>query len=148
MTNQPAEGTFSRLMASVAPTGENPREEQEKAAHPPVATVTPSVVKTPQPQTGKNQRTPGKKPANQQTAKSSNALQQDTLEQNGVSYPAPQSVTNKRPVKPRHGFDIYWDQYEALVKWCNEEKLQGGTGSMSAMAREALDDYITKRKEK
>jgi hypothetical protein len=49
-------------------------------------------------------------------------------------------------VKPRHGFDIYWDQYEALVKWSNEEKLQGGTGSMSRMAREALDDYIAKRK--
>jgi hypothetical protein len=29
-----------------------------------------------------------------------------------------------------------------------EEKLQGGTGSMSAMAREALDDYIAKRKKK
>jgi hypothetical protein len=51
-------------------------------------------------------------------------------------------------VKPRHGFDIYWDQYEALVKWSNEEKLQGGTGSMSRMAREALDMYIAARKKK
>jgi hypothetical protein len=143
MTNQPAEGTFSRLMATTVPMREKQQEEQGKATRPPVATVTPSVVKTPQPQTGKNQRTLGKKPANQQTPKSINALQQ-----NGVSYPAPQSETNKRPVKPRHGFDIYWDQYEALVKWSNEEKLQGGTGSMSAMAREALDDYIAKRKKK
>ena|ERR671914_2809874 len=66
--------------------------------------------------------------------------------QNSIPHTAPHSDANKRPVKPRHGFDIYWDQYEALVKWSNEEKLQGGTGSMSRMAREALDDYIAKRK--
>jgi hypothetical protein len=51
-------------------------------------------------------------------------------------------------VKPRHGFDIYWDQYEDLVKWSNDKKLQGGTGSMSRMAREALDMYIAARKKK
>jgi len=28
MTNQPAEGTFSRLMAGTPPAGEKPREEQ------------------------------------------------------------------------------------------------------------------------
>jgi hypothetical protein len=66
--------------------------------------------------------------------------------QHSTSHDAPQPDTKKRLVKPRHGFDIYWDQYEALVKWSNEEKLQGGTGSMSAMVREALDDYIAKRK--
>jgi hypothetical protein len=66
--------------------------------------------------------------------------------QNGTPHVTSPPDTNKRPVKPRHGFDIYWDQYEDLVKWSNEEKLQGGTGSMSRMAREALDDYIAKRK--
>jgi hypothetical protein len=146
MTNQPAEGTFSRLMATTAPMREKPREEQEKATRPPVATITPPVLETPQPEQEKKQRTTGKKPANQQTPKSSNALQQDKFEQNGAAHTAPQSDANKRPVKPRHGFDIYWDQYEALVKWSNEEKLQGGTGSMSRMVREALDDYIAKRK--
>jgi hypothetical protein len=70
------------------------------------------------------------------------------VKQNGTLSPVQLPEANKRPVKPRHGFDIYWDQYEALVKWSNEEKLQGGTGSMSAMAREALDDYIAKRKKK
>jgi hypothetical protein len=68
--------------------------------------------------------------------------------QNSSPATVPHSDTQKRPVKPRHGFDIYWDQYEALVKWSNEEKLQGGTGSMSRMVREALDDYIAKRKKK
>jgi hypothetical protein len=67
---------------------------------------------------------------------------------NGTLSPVPPLEANKRPVKPRHGFDIYWDQYEALVKWSEEEKLQGGTGSMSAMVRQALDDYIAKRKRK
>jgi hypothetical protein len=75
MTNQPAEGTFSRLMATTIPTGEKPREEQEKATRPPGATVTPPVVKTPQPKSGKKQRMNGKKPTNQQTPKSINALQ-------------------------------------------------------------------------
>ena len=69
-------------------------------------------------------------------------------QQNGILSPTQPAEVNKRPVKPRHGFDIYWDQYEDLLKWSNEEKLQGGTGSMSAMARDALDDYIAKRKKK
>jgi hypothetical protein len=146
MTNQPAEGTFSRLMATTAPMREKQQEEQEKAAHPPVATVISPVLETPQPQKGKSQQTRGKKPTNQQPSKSSNALQQNKFEQNGTPLPSPHSDAQKRPVKPRHGFDIYWDQYEALLKWSNEEKLQGGTGSMSAMVREALDDYIAKRK--
>ena len=68
--------------------------------------------------------------------------------QNDTLSPAQPSEANKRPVKPRHGFDIYWDQYEDLIKWSNEEKLQGGTGSMSRMAREALDLYIAARKKK
>jgi hypothetical protein len=66
--------------------------------------------------------------------------------QNGRPHTVSQPDVEKRSVKPRHGFDIYWDQYEVLLKWSNEEKLQGGIGSMSAMAREALDDYIAKRK--
>jgi len=76
-------------------------------------------------------------------------IQEEQVKQakrNGTAGLAPKANANKRPVKPRHGFDIYWDQYEALLTWSNQEKLQGGTGSMSAMVREALDDYITKRK--
>src|ERR671919_272560 len=74
--------------------------------------------------------------------------QRKVPKQNGTLSPTQPAVANKRPVKPRHGFDIYWDQYEDLLKWSNEEKLQGSTGSMSAMARDALDDYIAKRKKK
>jgi hypothetical protein len=70
------------------------------------------------------------------------------VKQNGTLSLVHPSEANKRPVKPRHGFDIYVDQYEQLVKWSNDEKLQGGTGSMSRMAREALDMYIAARKKK
>jgi hypothetical protein len=82
MTNQPAEGTFSRLMATTVPTGEKPREAQEKAARPSVATITRPVLETPQPEKEKKQRTNGKKSATQQTPKSINALQlkQDKFE--------------------------------------------------------------------
>ena len=74
--------------------------------------------------------------------------QKTETQQNGTPQPDPSKVMKIRPVKPRHGFDIYVDQYEQLVKWSNEEKLQGGTGSMSRMAREALDMYIANRKKK
>jgi hypothetical protein len=70
------------------------------------------------------------------------------VKQNGILSTVPPAEANKRPVKPRHGFDIYVDQYEQLVKWSNDEKLQDGTGSMSRMAREALDMYIAARKKK
>jgi hypothetical protein len=73
--------------------------------------------------------------------------QKKETQQKGAPQPNPSRVVKTRPVKPRHGFDIYVDQYEQLVKWSNEEKLQGGTGSMSRMAREALDMYIISRKE-
>jgi hypothetical protein len=73
-------------------------------------------------------------------------IQKKETQQNGTPQSDPSRVVKTRPVKPRHGFDIYVDQYEQLVKWSNEEKLQGGTGSMSRMAREALDMYIASRK--
>ena len=72
--------------------------------------------------------------------------QKTEKQQNGAPQPDPHVVMKTRPVKPRHGFDICVDQYEQLVKWANEEKLQGSTGSMSRMAREALDMYIASRK--
>jgi hypothetical protein len=49
-------------------------------------------------------------------------------------------------MKQRQPFDIYQDQYEALKLLALEERKQGGVGSMSAMAREALDRFITAKK--
>jgi len=50
--------------------------------------------------------------------------------------------TGKRKIKSRHAFDIYEDQVEVLQKLSLEDRMRGGTGSMSAMVREAIDDYI------
>src|SRR5687767_6324145 len=105
MTNQPAEGTFSRLMATSAPMRAKQQEAQEKAARPPAATVTSPVVEMPQPQKWKNQRTPGKKPTNQQTPK--NSLQQGTFVQNGTPSSSPSATPKKREIKRRQPFDVY-----------------------------------------
>jgi len=51
----------------------------------------------------------------------------------------------KRIMKQRHPSDIYQDQYDSLKQLADEERRQGGVGSMSAMVRAALHIYITKR---
>src|SRR6266487_287947 len=56
----------------------------------------------------------------------------------------PSSTTGRRKIKPRHPFDIYTDQYEELKQLALEDRMRGGVGSMSAMVREAIDDYIAK----
>lgn len=57
--------------------------------------------------------------------------------------PQPGTET-RRKIKKRHPFDIYWDQLDALKQRSIEEQTQGGIGSMSAMVREAIDDYLIK----
>jgi hypothetical protein len=146
MTNQPAEGTFSRLMATSAPLREKQREEQEKAARPLVAPVTPPVVETPQPQKGKKQSTPGKKPANQQPLKSSNALQQDKSKENSTPSSYPSAAPKKREIKRRQPFDVYQDQVDLLKKLSLRDQMNGEIGSMSRMVREALDNYLKDKK--
>ncbi len=59
--------------------------------------------------------------------------------------PAPAApVGARRKIKSRHPFDIYEDQVDELKKLSVEDRMRGGSGSMSAMVREAIDDYITK----
>src|SRR5437016_7817693 len=54
----------------------------------------------------------------------------------------------KRVMKQRHPFDIYHDQYETLKQFAEDERRQGGVGSMSAMVREAIDKFIATQKRK
>src|SRR5436309_2304521 len=56
----------------------------------------------------------------------------------------PLMSANKRKMKQRHPFDIYADQYEELKQLALDDRMRGGAGSMSAMVREAIDDYIAK----
>jgi hypothetical protein len=59
----------------------------------------------------------------------------------------PDRVTNKR-LLVRRGFEWYEDQLAALKRLSLQEQLEGKEGSMSAMVREALDDYLKKRSAK
>ncbi len=52
----------------------------------------------------------------------------------------------RRKIKSRHPFDIYEDQVDQLKQLSLEDRMRGGVGSMSAMVREALDDYFAKVK--
>jgi hypothetical protein len=54
------------------------------------------------------------------------------------------TALGKRRIKPRQPYDIYEDQVEELHKLSLEDRMRGGAGSMSAMVREAIDDYISK----
>ncbi len=54
------------------------------------------------------------------------------------------SASGTRKMKPRHAFDIYQDQFESLRQLALEDRMRGGVGSMSAMVREAIDDYVAK----
>jgi hypothetical protein len=49
-----------------------------------------------------------------------------------------------RKIKSLRPFDIYADQYEELKQLALADRMRGGAGSMSAMVREAIDEYIAK----
>ena len=54
------------------------------------------------------------------------------------------ATPSRRKIKSRHAFDIYEDQVETLQQLSLEDRMRGGAGSMSAMVREAIDEYIAK----
>ena len=56
----------------------------------------------------------------------------------------PAALPGRRKIKSRHPYDIYEDQVEELKQLAIEDRMRGGAGSMSAMVREAIDDYIAK----
>jgi hypothetical protein len=46
----------------------------------------------------------------------------------------------------RHPFELGRDQMAILKRWSLEDQQQGLPGSMSAWAREALDEWIAKKR--
>ena len=64
----------------------------------------------------------------------------------------PQGEPTGRPeskrILVRRGFEWYEDQLNALKRLSLQEQLQGKPGSMSAMVREALDEYLQKKSAK
>lgn len=57
----------------------------------------------------------------------------------------PSDRSNNRGELIRRGFEWYADQLRALKKLSLEDQMQGRSGSMSAMVRDALDEYLKKR---
>jgi hypothetical protein len=61
----------------------------------------------------------------------------------------PQDEPTRRPgnkrVLVRRDFEWYEDQLNALKRLSVQEQLEGKQGSMSAMVREAIDDYLNKK---
>jgi hypothetical protein len=49
-----------------------------------------------------------------------------------------------RRIRKRYKDDIFWDQYEALREEAAVNHLLERPGGISAMVREALDDYLSK----
>jgi hypothetical protein len=62
-----------------------------------------------------------------------------------VTQRVTRSASERGNVK-RASFEVYPDQLKALKQLSVEEQLNGESGSMSAMVREALDKYILERK--
>src|SRR5918997_3860122 len=59
-----------------------------------------------------------------------------------LPVPPVPGVPPKRVMKERWPVNIYHDQYESLRQLADEDRRQGGMGSMSAMVREAIDKMI------
>src|SRR4051794_3466640 len=63
----------------------------------------------------------------------------------------PERSNARTPVRPngkriitRNSFEVYEDQMDSLRERSFQEKRQGKLGSMSAMVREAIDEFIKK----
>src|SRR3712207_461220 len=49
---------------------------------------------------------------------------------------------NGKRIITRNSFEIYEDQMDSLRERSFQDKRRGGLGSMSAMVRDAIDDYL------
>ena len=62
----------------------------------------------------------------------------------GVATTRPPDRPTGRRIPVRRGFEFYEDQLVALKKRSLQEQLDGKSGNMSQMVRDALDDYLKK----
>jgi hypothetical protein len=74
--------------------------------------------------------------------------EQQTLPQQ-PEQPIPERSFARTPVRPnarriitRNSFEVYEDQMDSLRELSYQEKREGRIGSMSAMVRDALDNYL------
>jgi hypothetical protein len=64
-----------------------------------------------------------------------------------TALPIRTSVRPPERVKKRYPFEFYKDQLDAIKQLSLEDQVAGGRGNMSEMVREAIDDYIAKRRQ-
>jgi hypothetical protein len=62
------------------------------------------------------------------------------------STAAPRTASRKPRAFIRRTFDLYEDQLSYLTREALQDRLAGKEGSMNAMVREAIDEWIEKRK--
>ena len=55
-------------------------------------------------------------------------------------------VRSVKRIPKRYPFEFYQDQLEALKRLSLTEQLDGGKGNMSEMVREAVDEWLAKRR--
>jgi hypothetical protein len=55
-------------------------------------------------------------------------------------------VPPRRVIKQRQPFDVFEDQYRELKQIADSERTLGLPGSMSRMVREAIDQYLEKKR--
>lgn len=78
-----------------------------------------------------------------------NQIATNTTQSDQASNRVTTRSSNNTPsrVLGRYSYEVYKDQVKQLIHLSNEDRVNGGKGSMSAMIREAIDDYIEKRKD-
>src|SRR5215213_4830091 len=81
-----------------------------------------------------------KPPANKSPEAVKPAVKQHTITQ------APANTPSEKRTFIKRAFDIFGDQLSYLTKESLQDRLAGKEGSMNAMLREALDEWIKKRK--
>lgn len=82
-----------------------------------------------------------------------NRVPDDRSPEQASSYsPTRPSTSDQRAPEPergglrRHSYEVWGDQVMALNVLAHKDKMNGKKGSMSEMLREAIDDYLQKRK--
>jgi hypothetical protein len=69
---------------------------------------------------------------------------QDPSSQDEIERPHARTISHRSIT--RYAFEFFQDQIETLRDFSLDEKMRGEKGSMSQMVREAIDAYVSKRK--
>jgi hypothetical protein len=101
------------------------------------------------PKIGRPAQTPPDEPMEKPTALERSALSEELpADEAPIRTPVRPSVRTDQRTLTRMPFEIYRDQHASLKQFSLDEQSQGEKGSMSQMVREALDEYIAKRRKR